>query len=163
MALHHEFKGSHEAFRIWDNWSARSKIKYVPGETTEQWKSFDRVYSGRPVTGATLLYFSKGKGKISSKAPLKPKKLPPEDYCQKAITVLQENPIHAPWSLRMIIGILQKHLKTGYPRTVKIKGHLIKNGLLINNSDKNLLCQYTLTKNGKLPCLPEKKESRYAV
>ena len=163
MALHHEFRGSHEAFTIWDRWSAKSKTKYVPGETTEQWKSFDRGYSGRPVTGATLLYFSKGKGKINSKAPLKPKKLPPEAYCQKAISVLQENSIRSPWSFRMIIAILQKHLKTGYPRTVKIKDHLLKNGLLIDNSDKNRLCQYTLTENGKLPCLPEKKESRYAV
>ena len=163
MALHHEFRGSHEAFTIWDRWSAKSKTKYVPGETTEQWKSFDRGYSGRPVTGATLLYLSKGKGKISSKAPQKPKKLPPETYCQKAISVLQENPIRSPWSFRIIICILQKHLKTGYPRTVKIKDHLLKNGLLIDNSDKNRLCQYTLTEKGKLQCLPEKKETKYAV
>ncbi|MCL1857379.1 MAG: PriCT-2 domain-containing protein, partial [Kiritimatiellaeota bacterium] len=59
MALHHEFRGSPEAFKIWDNWSSRSKTKYVIGETTYHWQSFDRAYTKRPVTGATLLYYSK--------------------------------------------------------------------------------------------------------
>jgi len=164
MALHHEFRGSPEAFKIWDDWSAKSKTKYVPGETAYQWQSFDRGYSDRPITGATLLYYSKSKGKISSKAPPKPKRLPLNVYCQKAITVLQkQHSKSSPWSLRRLLVIFKKHMKIGRPTVEKIIKNLLQNELINDNSDQNFLCQYTLTEKGKRPCLPEKKENKYAV
>ncbi|MCL2443323.1 MAG: PriCT-2 domain-containing protein [Treponema sp.] len=163
MALHHEFRGSPEAFKIWDEWSARSKTKYVPGETAYQWQSFSREYTRRPITGASLIFYSKKKGKISSRAPKKPKRLPLNEYCQKAITVLQnQSAKSSPWSLRGLLGILQRYLKTGRPTVEKILKNLLQDGLLINNSSKEHISQYTLTEKGKLPCLPERKETNYA-
>ena len=159
MALHHEFRGSQEAFKIWDDWSARSKLKYVPGETLQQWQSFNRGYTGTPVTGATLRYFAKGKGVISSKPPKNPKRPPLSDYCQKAIIVLQEQSAKSgPWSLRMLLYILQKHLKTGRTTAEKVIKNLVQNSSLTDNSDKDCLCQYVLTGKGKQSDLPERKE-----
>jgi len=164
MALHHEFRASPEAFKIWDDWSARSKTKYVTGETAHQWQSFSRMYAKRPITGASLIYYSKKRrGKISSKAPKKPKKQPLNLYCQKAITILQVHSSQkSPWSMRGLLTILQRYLKTGRPTAEKVLKYLLENDLIIDNSNKDCLCQYTLTEKSKQPSLPERKENMYA-
>jgi hypothetical protein len=57
MSLHHEFRGSGEGFRLWDEWSAGGS-KYIATEMSVQWDSFGR-YTGKPLTGAYLLKFEK--------------------------------------------------------------------------------------------------------
>lgn len=54
MALHFEFKGSPEAFDLWNDWSSTG-TKYPGAEPLQKhWDSFDRGYQGRLISGAYL-------------------------------------------------------------------------------------------------------------
>lgn len=52
MGLHHQFEGSDEGFRIWDQWSRRS---HNYGGTEETWESFGSDKIGKPVTFGTVI------------------------------------------------------------------------------------------------------------
>ncbi|WP_027533833.1 DUF5906 domain-containing protein [Bradyrhizobium sp. WSM3983] len=56
MALHHEFSGSKEGFKLWVEFSAASD-KYDPEDQRRVWRSFRQ--SGKPVRMATLLSAAK--------------------------------------------------------------------------------------------------------
>jgi predicted P-loop ATPase len=52
MALHHEFRGSEDGLKLWNDWSSSSE-KYDAKDQKRVWKSFGD-YRGRPVRMATL-------------------------------------------------------------------------------------------------------------
>lgn len=52
MALHHEFRGGEDGFKLWDEWSKGSE-KYDEKDQKRVWKSFGE-HRGRPIRMATL-------------------------------------------------------------------------------------------------------------
>ncbi|MEM8575535.1 MAG: AAA family ATPase [Pseudomonadota bacterium] len=55
MALHHQYGGGDEGFRLWNDWSADG-VKYDPKEMKTRWRSFAPDLSNTdPVTAATII------------------------------------------------------------------------------------------------------------
>lgn len=44
MALYHQFEGSDDGFKLWDEWGATSP-KYQPGETRKKWSTFESDFN----------------------------------------------------------------------------------------------------------------------
>jgi hypothetical protein len=56
MALYHQFEGSEEGFKIFDEWSQRSK-EYDRKEIDARWPSWgSATYAGKPLTMATIIH-----------------------------------------------------------------------------------------------------------
>jgi RecA-family ATPase len=70
-ALHHEYRGSDEAFQVWDEWSARG-TKYKEHEMPAQWQSLARGYNGEPKAAPYLLKLAKDNGISVRAAKTKP-------------------------------------------------------------------------------------------
>lgn len=63
MALHHEFNGSKDAFRLWVEFSKRSR-KFELAVCRQQWKSF-RANTAKPIRMATIVHAAE-KGRLAS-------------------------------------------------------------------------------------------------
>lgn len=75
MGIHNETGGSHDAFKVWDNWSQLSH-KYQDGLTSKKWFSFGK-YTGDPVGIGTVAEMARDKGWVpaSDTAALTPEQL----------------------------------------------------------------------------------------
>jgi len=61
MALHHQFNGSVDAWRVWDEWSAQGEKYAGPEDTWGKWQTFG-ARTGRAVTMRSVLQEAEGHG-----------------------------------------------------------------------------------------------------